>query len=225
MIPCNTRILVVEDDHSISRLLQIELEHRGFEIRAEVNGLAALAALDAFRPDAVILDILLPGMDGEHVLSKMRAGGWNIPVIMLTARDGAQDKIRNLNGGADDYLTKPFNIDELVARLGAVMRRVRPPNVLRIADLEIDVEAVTVRRGGEPIQPTAREFALLQFLALNANHVVSRDTILDRVWGSAELDPNVVDVYIGYLRKKIDTEGRLPLIRTVRGVGFTLRDR
>jgi DNA-binding response OmpR family regulator len=225
VIPSGTRILIVEDDCSISRLLQLELEHRGFTVRAEVSGLAVLAALDDFRPDAVILDILLPGMDGEHVLSRMRTGGWSIPVIMLTARDGAQDKIRNLNGGADDFLTKPFNIDELVARLGAVMRRVRPPDVLRIADLEIDVDAVTVRRGSEPIQPTAREFALLHFLALNANRVVSRDMILDRVWGSADIDPNVVDVYIGYLRRKIDTEGRPPLIRTVRGVGFTLRDR
>jgi DNA-binding response OmpR family regulator len=225
VIPGGTRILVVEDDPSISRLLQLELEHRGFVIRAESNGLAALDALNDFRPDAVMLDILLPGMDGEHLLSKMRAGGWTIPVIMLTARDGASDKIRNLNSGADDYLTKPFNIDELVARLGAVMRRIGPSSLLRTGDLEIDLEAVTVCRGGDRVQLTAREFALLRYLALNANHVVSRDMILDRVWDSADLDPNVVDVYIGYLRRKIDTAGRAPLIRTVRGVGFALRDR
>ena len=225
MIRPGTRILVIEDDTSISRLLQLELEHRGIVVQAEANGIAGLAALDSFRPDAVILDILVPGMDGERVLYRMRSEGWQIPVVMLTARDAASDKIRNLNTGADDYLTKPFNIDELVARLGAILRRVQPADVIRIGDLEIDAGAVTVRRGGEPVALTAREYELLHFLAINANRVLSRDVILDRVWNSADLDPNVVDVYIGYLRRKIDGPQRVPLIRTVRGVGFTLRDR
>jgi len=225
MIRRGTRILVVEDDPSISRLLQLELGHRGIVVQVEGNGLAALAALEAFRPDAVVLDILLPGMDGEHLLSRIRAERQDLPAIMLTARDAARDKIRNLNAGADDYLTKPFDIEELVARLGAVLRRVQPADVLRVSDLEVDAEAVTVRRAGIPVELTAREFALLHYLALNAGHVVSRDLILDRVWGSSDVDPNVVDVYIGYLRRKVDGHGRRPLIQTVRGVGFTLRER
>ncbi len=194
-------------------------------VRVEDNGLAALVALEPFRPDAVVLDILLPGMDGEHVLSRIRAQTNHLPVIMLTARDAASDKIRNLNTGADDYLTKPFDIDELTARLGAVLRRVQPADVLRIGDLEIDADAVTVRRAGEPVALTAREFDLLHLLARDAGRVLSRDVILDRVWVAVDVDPNVVDVYIGYLRRKIDGQGRSPLIRTVRGVGFTLRDR
>jgi len=225
MIRRGTRILVVEDDPSISRLLQLELEHREMVVSVEANGLDALDALDTFRPDAVILDILLPGMDGEHVLARIRARNQDLPVVMLTARDAARDKIRNLNTGADDYLTKPFDIDELVARIGAVLRRVQPATVIRVADLEVNADAMTVHRGGEPVSLTAREFELLHILALNANRVLSRDVILDRVWDAADPDPNVVDVYIGYLRKKLDTAGRVPLIRTVRGVGFTLRER
>ncbi len=225
MIRPGTRVLVVEDDPSISRLLQLELEHREIVVRIEGNGLGALAALEPFRPDAVVLDILLPGMDGEHVLSRIRRADQHLPVIMLTARDAARDKIRNLNTGADDYLTKPFDIEELVARLGAVLRRIQPADVLRIGDLEVDAAAVTVHRGGVSVVLTAREFDLLHLLARNAGRVLSRDVILDRVWDSVDVDPNVVDVYIGYLRKKLDGAGRPPSIRTVRGVGFTLRDR
>ena len=224
MIRPGTRILVVEDDRAISRLLQLELEHREMVVHVEGNGLAGLEAVEKFRPDAVILDILLPGMDGEHVLARIRRVNPSLPVLMLTARDTPRDKVRNLNTGADDYLTKPFDIDELVARLGAVLRRVQPPDMVRIADLEVEFDAATVRRGGEPIDLTAREFELLAFLARNANRVLSRDTILDRVWQSFDVDSNVVDVYIGYLRRKIDTRGRPRLIHTVRGVGFTLRE-
>ncbi len=225
MIRRGTRILVVEDDPSISRLLQMELEHRGIEVRGEANGLHALAALESFRPDAMVLDILLPGLDGEHVLNRIRAQASQLPVIMLTARDAPRDKVRNLNHGADDYLTKPFDIEELAARLGAVLRRAQPPAVLRVGDLELHAEAVTVRRGGDAIALTPREFELLPLLARTPGRLLSRETILDRVWGATDVDPNVVDVYIGYLRRKIDGPGRTPLIRTVRGVGFTLRNR
>jgi two-component system response regulator MprA/two-component system response regulator TrcR len=218
------RVLVVEDDASIARLLQMELEHRGMEVHLVSDGRQMLPALARWRPDVVILDILLPGMDGERILYRMRAEGWKTPVLMLTARDGVNDKIRNLTTGADDYLTKPFNIDELVARMTAVLRRVEPEEVIRLADLEVDIPARRVRRSGREITLTTREFELLVVLARNARHVLSRDTLLDRVWNTLEIDPNVVDVYIGYLRKKIDANQPDRLIRTVRGVGFTLRD-
>jgi len=224
MIKQGTRVLVVEDDASISRLLQLELEHRGMVVFPVANGRSALDAVASVRPDVVILDILLPGLDGERVLRQLRAEGSQLPVIMLTARDGMSDKIRNLSTGADDYLTKPFDIDELVARIGTILRRVVPDDVLRIGDLEVNLVSRSVRRGGALIELTAREYDLLTFLASNARRVMSRDMILDRVWESPDVDPNVVDVYIGYLRRKIDTAGLVPLIRTVRGVGFTLRD-
>ena len=224
MIRRTTRVLVVEDDPSISRLLQLELAHRGMEVYPVANGRAALKAVASARPDVVILDILLPGLDGEGVLRALRATGSSLPVIMLTARDGVSDKIRNLRTGADDYLTKPFDIDELVARIGTVLRRAVPNEVIRIGDLEVNLTAHAVRRGSTPINLTAREYDLLTFLAINAPRIMSRDVILDRVWNSPDVDPNVVDVYIGYLRRKIDRAGPTPLIRTVRGVGFTLRN-
>ncbi len=219
------RVLVVEDDASISRLLQIELEHRGMEVHLVRDGLDTLPALERVRPDVVILDILLPGMDGERILLRMRQAGWTTPVVMLTARDAVSDKIRNLGSGADDYLTKPFNIEELVARIGAVLRRVEPAERIRVGDLEIDCASRLVRRGGVSIELTTREYDLLLLLARHANQVMPRATLLDRIWESPDIDPNVLDVYIGYLRRKIDRPGWSPLIRTTRGVGFSLRDR
>jgi DNA-binding response OmpR family regulator len=220
-----TRVLVVEDDPSISRLLQLELGHRGLDVRPVADGLAALGAIDDFQPHAIVLDILLPGMDGEHILQRLRRDGNRTPVIMLTARDRASDKVRNLDTGADDYLTKPFDIDELLARIRAVLRRVEPDDSIRVADLEIDLAARLVRRGGRTIELTAREFDLLAYLATNARHVLPRSSILDSVWREhPEVDPNVVDVYIGYLRRKLDGDGAPRLIHTVRGVGFSLRE-
>jgi DNA-binding response OmpR family regulator len=221
-----TRILVVEDDPAISRLLQLELGHRGLDVRPVTDGLAALDAVASFRPQAIVLDILLPGMDGEKILERLRRAGDQTPVIMLTARDRARDKIRNLDTGADDYLTKPFDIDELLARLRAVLRRVEPDEIMRIGDLEVNTTTREVRRGDTPIDLTAREYDLLEYLARNARHVLSRETILAHVWREhPDADPNVVDVYIGYLRRKLDTDGAPRLIHTVRGVGFTLRER
>jgi DNA-binding response OmpR family regulator len=221
-----TRILVVEDDPAISRLLQLELGHRGLDVRPVTDGLAALDAVASFRPQAIVLDILLPGMDGEKILERLRRAGDQTPVIMLTARDRARDKIRNLDTGADDYLTKPFDIDELLARLRAVLRRVEPDEIMRIGDLEVNTTTREVRRGDTPIDLTAREYDLLEYLAHNARHVLSRETILAHVWREhPDADPNVVDVYIGYLRRKLDTDGAPRLIQTVRGVGFTLRER
>lgn len=220
-----TRILVVEDDRSIARLLQLELEHRKLQVSCVYDGAEALPAIEAYRPDAIILDILLPGMDGERILQQLRRRGDMTPVIMLTARDQPRDKVRNLDTGADDYLTKPFHIEELLARLRAVLRRVVGDEVLRVADLEINTATREVRRGEREIDLTAREFELLEFLARNARHVLSRELIIDRVWDNTlDLDTNVVDVYIGYLRKKIDLPGEPRLIQTIRGAGYALRE-
>jgi DNA-binding response OmpR family regulator len=217
------RILLVEDDRSIARLLELELGHRGFDVRCVFDGLDALPAVDAFAPDAIVLDILLPGMDGEQILARLRRAGNATPVIMLTARDRVADKVRNLETGADDYLTKPFEIDELVARLGAVMRRTSAGERLRVGTLVVDPGARTAHLDGEPLDLTAREFDLLALLAANAPNVVSRATMLDRVWrATAAEHPNIVDVYIGYLRRKLQSTGA-PEIATVRGIGFSLR--
>ena len=210
---------------AIARLLELELGHRGLDVRCVAHGLEAIPAVEAFRPDAIILDIMLPGMDGELVLDELRRAGTTVPIVMLTARDQPRDKVRNLDTGADDYVTKPFDIEELMARLRAVMRRTGQDERLRVGDLDVNTTTRQVRRGERTVDLTAREYDLLEFMALNARRVLSRDLILDRVWEHAlEIDPNVVDVYIGYLRKKIDLPGEPRLIQTVRGVGFTLRE-
>ena len=220
-----TRILLVEDDRSISRLLQLELERRELVVRPVYDGLAVLPAIEAFAPQAIVLDVLLPGMDGERVLNQIRRRGIATPVVMLTARDSPRDKARTLDTGADDYLTKPFDTEELLARLRAVLRRVEPEEVLRVGDLEMNTTTRQVRRGARRIELTTREYDLLEYLAHNARRILSRDQLLDRVWRETpEADPNVVDVYIGYLRRKIDLPDEPRLIQTVRGVGFTLRE-
>ena len=219
------RVLVVEDDPSISRLLELELRHRGMEIQVAADGLAGLTHAERHRHDVILLDILLPVMDGERMLARLRQQGVRTPVIMLTARDGDRDKIRNLEAGADDYLTKPFNVDELVARIRAVLRRVQPDPVLRVADLELNLATREVHRDGAAVELTAREYDLLVFLAQNARQVLSRTRIIERIWSeNPDVDPNVLDVYIGYLRRKLDRPGQPRLIQTVRGVGYTLRE-
>ena len=219
----STRVLVVEDDPSISRLLELELRHRGMDVQVVADGLGGLDTVSERRHDVILLDILLPGMDGERILFRMREQGIRTPVIMLTARDSARDKIRNLDVGADDYLTKPFNIDEVVSRIRAVLRRVQPESVLRIGDLNVNLDTRDVHRGTYSIDLTAREYDLLALLARNARTVLSRSQILDQVWADRpDVDPNILDVYIGYLRRKIELPGTRPLIHTVRGVGYRL---
>jgi two-component system response regulator MprA/two-component system response regulator TrcR len=220
-----TRILVVEDDYSISRLLQLELDHRGFEVFCISDGASAQQSVETLRPNLVVLDILLPGLDGEQILALIRRKRPRLPVIMLTARDRARDKIRSLDAGADDYLTKPFNIDELEARIRALLRRVEGDTVVQVGDLDVNMTTHEVRRGDQRIDLTGREYDLLEYLARNARRVLSRDMILDRVWQhTPDVDPNVLDVYIGYLRKKIERPGMPRLIQTVRGMGFALRE-
>jgi DNA-binding response OmpR family regulator len=220
-----TRILVVEDDRSIARLVQLELEHRDFEVRCAHDGPSGLEAAREFRPAAIVLDIMLPGLDGVGVLKRLRAEGNGVPVIMLTARGYPLDKVHSLDRGADDYLTKPFDMEELMARLRALLRRAGEDEVIRAADLEIDTATRVVRRGAREIDLTAREYDLLEFMARNHRRVLSRDLLLSRVWGwEYDMGTNVVDVYIGYLRKKVDAPGEPRLIKTVRGAGYALRE-
>ncbi len=221
-----TRILIVEDDRSIARLLKLELEHRDLRVHCTHDGPSGLQAAQQFDPAAVVLDIMLPGMDGVGVLKRLRQRGNRVPVIMLTARDTPADKIHSLDTGADDYLTKPFDTEELLARLRALLRRVEGEEVLRMADLEINTATREVRRGERKVEGlTAREYELLEFMARNPRRVLSRDLLLSRVWGQEfGFETNVVDVYVGYLRKKIDAPYDTRLIQTVRGVGYALRE-
>jgi DNA-binding response OmpR family regulator len=222
-----TRILVVEDDPSIARLVQLELEHRNFAVRCAYDGLSGLEAVSEFRPAAIVLDIMLPKLDGVGLLKKVRAAGSKVPVIMLTARGDPLDKVHSLDRGADDYLTKPFDMEELMARLRALLRRAggEEEEIIRVADLEIDTATREVRRGAREIELTAREYELLEFMARNRRRVLSRELLLSRVWGvEFDIGTNVVDVYIGYLRKKVDAGGERPLIKTVRGAGYTLKE-
>jgi len=220
-----TRVLVVEDDRSIARLLQLELEHSSLSVQCAYDGPEGLDAAAEFEPAVVILDIMLPGLDGVGVLKRLRERGNGVPVVMLTARDAVPDKVHSLRLGADDYLTKPFSVEELLARLGAVLRRVEGDEVLRVADLEVDTASREVRRGERLIELTAREYELLEFMARNPRRVLSRSLLLSRVWGQeAGVETNVVDVYVGYVRRKVDAAGETPLIRTVRGAGYALRE-
>jgi len=221
-----TRVLVVEDDRDIARLVELALEHRGFEVRCAYDGPSGLAAAVDLDPAVVILDIMLPKMDGVGVLKRLRSSGNKVPVIMMTARDTTPDKVHSLDLGADDYLTKPFDVEELLARLRALLRRAEDDEVLRVADLEINRATREVRRGEREIDLTAKEFELLEFMARNHRRVLSRDLLLSQVWdhdfGAAT--SNVVDVYMGYLRKKVDAPEEPRLIKTVRGVGYALRE-
>jgi DNA-binding response OmpR family regulator len=221
-----TRVLVVEDDRSIARLLQLELEYRGLAVRCAHDRPSGLEAAEQFKPAVIVLDIMLPGIDGVGVLKELRRrGNQQAPVLMLTARDAPSDKVHSLDLGADDYVTKPFNMEELLARLRALVRRVGGEEVLRVADLEVNTATREVRRGERRIDLTAREYELLQFMAQNPRRVLSRDLLLSRVWEQEYgVETNVVDVYVGYLRKKIEGPGRPRLIQTVRGAGYALRE-
>jgi DNA-binding response OmpR family regulator len=221
-----SRVLVVEDNRPITKFVELELKHRNFAVRCAYDGQEALEQLERFRPELVVLDIMLPKLDGVGVLNRIRQRGARVPVIMLTARDTTLDKVHSLNHGADDYLTKPFEIEELVARIRALLRRVEGDEILRVGDLEVHTATREVWRGDREIQLTHREYELLEFMARNPRRVLSRDFLLSRVWEQEfGIPTNVVDVYVGYLRKKIDAEGEPKLIRTVRGAGYALKER
>jgi DNA-binding response OmpR family regulator len=218
------RILVVEDDAQISRVLRLELEHEGYAVEVAADGLAGLEkALK--EPDLVILDLMLPKMDGLEVCKRIRAKS-RVPIIMLTAKDRIPERVAGLDTGADDYLTKPFSIEELLARVRARLRERHPKsNVLGAKGLTMDRDRHEVARNGAAIQLTAKEYALLEYLLLHRNKVHTRDELFNGVWGSDFLgDSNLIDVYIRYLRGKIDDGFDDKLIQTVRGVGYTLKD-
>ena len=219
-----TRILLVEDDRSIAGFVEPELEHLGFQVRCAYDGVAGLEEAQRFGPALIVLDIMLPGLDGVGLLKRLRQGGSRVPVIMLTARDTTLDKVHSLDRGADDYLTKPFDIEELLARIHALLRRSEGDEILRVADLEINTTTREVKRGEREIELTTREYELLEFMAQNPRRVLSRDLLLSRVWDEEfGLTDNLVDVYVGYLRRKVDAPGEEKLIRTVRGAGYALR--
>ncbi len=220
-----TRILLVEDDHSIASFVEPELEHLGFRVRCAYDGPSGLEEVQAFRPELVVLDIMLPKLDGVGVLKRLRQVGNRVPVVMLTARDTTLDKVHSLDHGADDYVTKPFDIEELVARIRALLRRIEGEEILRIFDLELNISTREVRRGEREINLTTREYELLEFMVRNPRRVLSRDFLLSRVWDQEfGVTTNLVDVYISYLRKKVDAPGEPKLIRTVRGAGYALRE-
>jgi two-component system, OmpR family, response regulator len=221
------RLLVVEDDPNIVELLSASLRFAGFDVAAATNGAEALASARQLPPDLVVLDVMLPDLDGFEVIRRMRDGGVRTPVVFLTARDATEDKIRGLTLGGDDYVTKPFSLEELTARIRAVLRRssgeLDERSTLTFADLELDEESHEVRRAGVLVSLSPTEFKLLRYLLLNAGRVLSKAQILDHVWQyDFRGDDSIVESYISYLRRKVDTvEPRL--IHTLRGVGYVLR--
>jgi DNA-binding response OmpR family regulator len=220
-----TRVLLVEDDRSIASFVEPELEHLGYRVQCAYDGPTGLEEVKKFRPELIILDIMLPKLDGVGVLKRLRQEGNRVPVVMLTARDTTLDKVHSLDHGADDYVTKPFDIEELLARIRALLRRVEGEEILRISDLEVNTATREVRRGEREIDLTAREYELLEFMVRNPRRVLSRDFLLSRVWDQEYgVTTNTVDVYIGYLRKKVDAPGEAGLIRTVRGAGYALKE-
>ncbi|GLU49905.1 response regulator transcription factor [Nocardiopsis ansamitocini] len=219
-------VLIVEDEPNILELLTASLELSGFHARGAGTGAKALEVAAEWRPDIVVLDVMLPDLDGFAVAQRLRAAAPDLPVLFLTARDGVADRVAGLRAGADDYVTKPFSLEEVVLRITAILRRTRSaapaPECLRYADLELDEGLREVRRAGRPVRLSPTEFNLLRYLLVNAESVVSKSQIMDRVWGQDAGDSRVVESYISYLRRKIDT-GAEPLIRTVWGIGYTLR--
>jgi two-component system, OmpR family, response regulator len=217
----------VDDERNIVVLIATALRYEGFEVGTAEDGAQALAAVRDFAPDLVVLDVMLPDADGFELQARIRGDGQDVPVLFLTARGAVADRVRGLTLGADDYMTKPFSLDELVARVHAILRRTSdsaaPSHLLSFSDLRLDEETREVRRGGRRIELSPTEFSLLRYLLLNARKVVSKSQILDHVWQyDFGGDGRIVETYISYLRKKIDS-GEAPLIHTLRGVGYSLR--
>lgn len=220
------RIMIIEDDEGILRVLRRALTYEGYQVETALEGETGLSTAREWRPDLVILDLMLPGMDGFEVTQRLRTEG-NIPILMLTAKDTINDRVQGLDAGADDYMTKPFDLDELLARVRALLRRTqleRAP-VLSFNDLTLDTSTRLATRRGRPIALTAKEYDLLELFMRHPRQVMTREMIFDRVWGyDFGGESNVLDVYIRYLRQKLENEGETRLIHTVRGVGYVLRE-
>lgn len=223
------RILVVDDEPNINDLISTSLKFSGFEVRSAMNGAEALTVAEEFKPHALVLDVMMPGMNGFEVCEKLRKDGLKVGVLFLTAKDSTDDKVTGLTIGGDDYMVKPFSLEELIARIRAILRRTGDIDIdiddelIRFADLELNEATHEVRRGGNLIELSPTEFTLLRYLLINADRVVSKAQILDHVWQyDFRGDAGIVETYISYLRKKIDTY-EPQLIHTVRGVGYRLR--
>jgi two-component system OmpR family response regulator len=221
------RILVVDDEPSIVDVVSMALRHHGFDVEAAGTGKAALDQVRRWRPHVMVLDVMLPDMDGFEVARRLSAEHADVPILFLSARDATADKVRGLTAGGDDYVTKPFSLEELIARLRNILRRTgalrESSGRLEFADLELDEETFEVTRAGRPIELTATEFRLLRYLMRNPRRVLTRGQLLDHVWSyDFGGDARVLETYVSYLRKKIDSAGP-PLLHTVRGVGYALR--
>ena len=222
------RVLVVDDESTLADLLSMALRYEGWDVRTAADGLGAVRTARDFKPDTVVLDIMLPDLDGLEVLRRLRAEAPEVPVLFLTAKDAVEDRVAGLTSGGDDYVTKPFSLEELVARLRGLLRRAgmaaaKQGSELLVGDLVLDEDSHEVRRGGTDVELTATEFELLRFLMRNPRRVLSKAQILDRVWHyDFGGQSNVVELYVSYLRKKIDA-GRGPMIHTVRGAGYVLK--
>lgn len=223
------RALVVDDEPSLGELIQMALRYEGWQVETATDGASALNKARTFKPDIVVLDIMMPGLDGLEVLKRLRASGDDVAVLFLTAKDAVNDRVVGLTAGGDDYVTKPFSLEEVVARLRSLLRRTGravtgyTDPILRIGDLTLDEESYEVTRAGRPIELTAKEFELLRYLMRNPRRVVSKLQILDRVWSyDFEGRSSIVEIYISYLRKKIEADGP-PMIHTVRGVGYLIK--
>ena len=224
------RILVVDDDRAVRESLRRSLSFHGYTVDLAADGVEALAAVAAERPDALVLDVMMPRVDGLEVCRRLRGAGDDLPVLVLTARDTVSERVAGLDAGADDYLPKPFALEELLARLRALLRRATPPDspesaVLEFAGLRMDPVTREVTRDERAISLTRTEFSLLEMLLANPRRVLTRSRILEDVWGyDFPTSGNALEVYIGYLRRKTEAEGEIRLIHTVRGVGYVLRE-
>lgn len=219
-------ILIIEDDEAIVRLLRRGLSYEGYQVETALDGETGLAMARDHHPDLVVLDLMLPGMDGLEVCQRLR-GGSNVPILMLTAKDTINDRVQGLDAGADDYQVKPFELDELLARVRALLRRTQPERVqvLTFADLTLDTSTRQAARKNRSISLTAKEYDLLELFMRHPRQVLTREMIFDRVWGyDFGGESNVLDVYIRYLRQKLEVEGEMRLLHTVRGVGYVLRE-
>ncbi|WP_299931425.1 response regulator transcription factor [uncultured Nocardioides sp.] len=230
MTESRPRVLVVDDDRAVRDSLRRSLEFNGYEVVLAADGAEGLVAVGAQHPDVVVVDVMMPRLDGIETTRALRAAGNDVPILVLTARDAVGDRVEGLDAGADDYLTKPFALEELLARLRALLRRVVPDGdgeseVLSFSDLTMDVGSRDVSRGGRPIELTRTEFTLLEMFLRRPRRVLDRSFILEEVWGyDFPTSANSLEVYVGYLRRKTEAEGEPRLIQTVRGVGYVLKE-